>query len=265
MNNVEGHYDEALRIWVSFKKEILYKNRYFIDHDILQYVKTFAERNKAEITNGTILYRARLYIPKKGNPNQQLIDAIQKQSGFWGYGKEDSFVPLDNDLISDGRVNPAFISYLYTAENAYTALAEVRPYLESKVSVAEILTKETLNIADFCNIEGYDGLELCIIYLIMNEFSQPSNLNKKDYIATQYIAEYIKNLGFDGIRFSSSLYQLGRNVTIFNPEKCEPISSKLYEVKDICFHFKGISPQDEKDIVHHKLRDRSNLLQKKSD
>jgi hypothetical protein len=39
-------------------------------------------------------------------------------TGYWGYIEkdEDSFVPGSNDYISDGRAHPAFIKYLYTAE-----------------------------------------------------------------------------------------------------------------------------------------------------
>lgn len=42
-------------------------------------------------------------------------------------------------------------------------------------------------------------------------------------------------------------------ITVFNYEKCQPISSKLYEIEDICFEAKGIAPLNEKALIHHKL------------
>ncbi|EJV56387.1 hypothetical protein IEM_05269 [Bacillus cereus BAG6O-2] len=76
------------------------------------------------------------------------------------------------------------------------------------------------------------------------------NLNN---ILIQYIAKFINNLGYEGIKFNSSLYKKGRNITIFNYDKCEPVSSKLYEIDDICFEVKGIAPKNEKSLVHEKL------------
>ncbi|WP_217437227.1 RES family NAD+ phosphorylase [Paenibacillus sp. JMULE4] len=150
---------------------------------------------------------------------------------------------------------------------AYTALVEVRPYLNSLVSVASIQVKEALIIADL-TYDGFaktDGIENYLFYLIMTDFSKPSNSNKKDYIPTQYITEFIKSLGFEGIRFNSSLYGRGRNVTIFNYNKCEAVDSKLYQINDICYEAKAIAPEQEEDLVHYKLlpykeKDREELL-----
>ena len=54
-----------------------------------------------------------------------------------------------------------------------------------------------------------------------------------DYIPSQIIAEYLKNLGYDGIRYNSSLHFGGVNLTIFNYEKCEAISSQDFRIEDI--------------------------------
>ena len=61
-----------------------------------------------------------------------------------------------------------------------------------------------------------------------------------DYIPTQYVAEYVKYLQYDGIVYRSSLVpeveQNGRlevdsyNAVIFNYEKCKPIKSNVFLV-----------------------------------
>ena len=272
--SMDEEFIKAYDLWSNFKEEVLYKNRFFIKHDVLDYIQHFAEKSQTIIEKNTILYRARLFTENdffihllethseiEGlNQEERLKRAYygiarKKDSGFWGYDEENSFLPINNDIVNDGRANPAFIKYLYTAEEPYTAIVEVRPYLESKVSVAEILVNEQLVMANFSfeSIRKLEGFERKLMMVIMEDFSKPSDSNKKSYIPTQYISEYIKQLGLDGIRFNSSLHGRGRNITIFNFEKCQPIGSKLYEIADICFEAKGIAPKNEKELLHWKL------------
>ncbi|ARU63100.1 hypothetical protein CBW65_20545 [Tumebacillus avium] len=255
VNNEE--FKKAYDMWTSFKEEVLYKNRFFVRHEALDFLKLFAEKNRKIIEKGTILYRARLYSahPFLEFYNKQLNDGGEltpgQKEGFWGYDESNSFIPPYNDKVSDGRANPAYIRYLYTAETPYTALVEVRPYLSSRVSIAEIKVNETLNVADFSYVSfpDYDGFEKYLMYLIMSDFSIPTASDNKSYIPTQYISEYIKTLGFDGIRFTSSLNSSGRNITIFNFEKCKAIGSKLYQVGNIYFEANCIEPKNEKRLT----------------
>jgi hypothetical protein len=142
-----------------------------VDHEVLEYVKKVAETNKKTIEKGTILFRARLFTGETGFLNhinrdwneKEELDSFGKymkaknkhaitsrnESGFWGYDEKDSFVPEDNKTVGDGRANPPLIRYLYTAEKPYTALVEVRPYLDSLVSIAEIRVNDDIHVADF--------------------------------------------------------------------------------------------------------------------
>lgn len=229
---------KANELWNSFKEELIFKNRFIAKHKILDYIECFAQKNNMVIEKSKILYRARLYTGDESftyylgkDVNYEGTDMTRKlmilnnkfniknkeETGFWGYDEENSFVPKNSDLINDGRANPAFIKYLYTAEDPYTAMVEVRPYLKSKVSIAEIKVKESLNIVDF-SFESFGNFE-----------------------------------GFDGIRFNSSLHGSGRNITIFNFEKCQPVGSRLYEISDICFDAKGIAPNNTNNLNHYKL------------
>ncbi|MFT5876007.1 MAG: hypothetical protein ACI8WT_005008 [Clostridium sp.] len=217
MNNVSQKItplQQAFDLWMDFKDEILYKNRLIIEHTILDSLKRIAEGCKKSLEKGTILYRARIFngdnsfvaylrfdFNMDNNDesikrlsayrNKAYIESMRK-SGFWGYNEDDLFIPKDNNLAGEGRANPAFIKYLYAAETPYTALAEVRPYLKAEISVAEIIITHELTIADF----SYQGIKISnvldekLMYLIMLDFSEPINTNKKDYIPTQYIAEY---------------------------------------------------------------------------
>ncbi|MEH7887001.1 RES family NAD+ phosphorylase [Bacillus sp. JJ1609] len=272
MSSEEGLLSQAFEMWTDFKNEILYRNRFNIKHEVLDILESIANSCESTLESGEILYRARIYtadttflhylkaeeISEENNLfkhfNKAKINNKMKTK-FWGYDEKDSFVPLDNNIVSDGRANPSYIKYLYTAEEPYTALVEVRPYLGSRVSIAEIKVNEPLIITDFSydSFGKLNGLEQNLLFMIMRDFSRPSDFDKKSYIPTQYVSEFIKNLGLEGIKFNSSLHERGRNITIFNYEKCQAIGSSLYEVEDICFEAKGIAPLHQKTLIHHKI------------
>ena len=57
---------------------------------------------------------------------------------------------------TEGRVNPRGISYLYLATNLKTAVAEIRPWIDAKISVGEFVTVRPLTIID-CT-KYHDGI-----------------------------------------------------------------------------------------------------------
>lgn len=80
-----------------------------------------------------------------------------------------------------------------------------------------------------------------------------------DYIPTQYVAEYAKHLGYDGIIFRSSLApeldvhtasshkDFDRyNIVVFNYEKCSAIKSNVVEVNRNYFEFNEIDDDSKK-------------------
>lgn len=275
------NFDKAMDLWRSFKKEVLYNNRFFVKHEVLDFVQQIAVESKTILKKGEILYRARIYsddtffttymdddLETEGK-NLSILEMLQindkrkvinlkKQTGFWGYDAENSHAPHNNDGIGEGRANPSFIKYLYTSHSPYTALAEVRPYLGEYVSIAEIEVMNDLLIADFSLLclNAEESVKNYLAYIIVEEFSKPNKSDMKTYIPTQYITEYLRHIDYDGIRFNSSLHKLGANITIFNPDKCKPISSKLYKTDGIFIEAECIAPANETRITHHRLKNR---------
>ena len=266
---------KAINVWADFINEIIYKNRFLERHKVLGILKKSFSKRTIIVEAGTIFYRARKY---GGNtdfvkyldgptliPNESLTEAlyakifgkneaIQKvKSGFYGFNAKDSFVPPKN-IVKDGRANPSYISYLYVAERPYTAMVEVQPYLGSDISVAEIKVNRKLNIMDIAKrFNDLETIEDFLLYFIAEEFSKPVDDDIKSYIPTQYIAEYLKREGFDGIRFRSSLDKRGSNITIFNYNECETINSKLYKLNDICLDADSIAAPEKSKLCHYRL------------
>ena len=133
---------------------------------------------------------------------------------------------------------------MYCSNHAYIALAEVRPYIGAKVSIATITVKEPLKLLDFtmqASSEKKMSKEKQNLFEDLSElFFTPvaKDDNCIDYIPTQFIAEYVKQQGYDGITFSSSVTPEFRhrnperyNIVVFNYDKCEVIKSNLFEVE----------------------------------
>lgn len=164
-------------------------------------------------------------------------DKWRRKIKFKGWNKKESGAP-PADRVGNGRANPDHIRYLYLSEDPITPVYEVRPIIGDTVSVAKFkLHKDvrlydlTLNTID----DNNDGTAILqrLYNTIGTRFSRPNNGDTSKYIPTQYIAEEIKNMGFDGLRYRSSLNEGGYNVVLFNPNDCEAVSSELIEVKGI--------------------------------
>ena len=240
---------EARKLWYAFKDSIFYENRFFVRHQLLDILSQYMEKNTLNIKPGQIYYRARIIDDSciddhmiykcYSSPDGEKLDVkyVGKANPFKGLTKEASFVPPKNVKVSAGRANPKYVKYLYVAESPTTAIFEVRPFIYDAVNIAKIQTTKPLNVANIAvdldlSSDKDTTVDMHVMGMIQGAFSKPTN-DTDDYIPTQVIAEYIKSLGYDGIRFNSSIHSGGVNLTIFNYEKCEAISSQDFRIENI--------------------------------
>ena len=241
---------KARMLWYEFKDAVINEERFFINHKLLNILSDYMANNVLEIETGHIYYRARIIDDSSinehmiykcyGAPESERLNIkyVFKSNPFKGLTKEASFVPPKTVRVSEGRANPKYVRYLYISESAITAMFEVRPFIFDAVNIAQIKVIEPLKIANISvdlNLSSNDKsatIEKYVMGMIQGAFSKPTN-NPDDYIPTQVIAGYIKSLGYDGIRFNSSLHYGGVNLTVFNYEKCEAFSSQDFRVEDI--------------------------------
>lgn len=228
------------RLLKTFINEIQYKNRNPRDLRAIELLKETSTNPERILPIGTQLFRCRIIDD---------VAKINKKKGFFGYDAQNSFVPPP-DKTRDMRANYRYIPYLYCANDPYTALVEVRPRLGAQVSVATIQVNEEIQLLDFT----MQTTPPKMTDAKKNLFSDLSTLYSKpitsdddiiDYIPTQYIAEYAKNLGYDGISFRSSLTpelesqdpknhpEWDRcNIVVFHYDKCSAIKSNVIEIAE---------------------------------
>lgn len=244
---------EAIKIWYEFYEQILHTNRFFPRCKLIDLLDEIIEKNISTLNKGEVFYRARLYKNKIASDYN-----FKGEYEFYGYNKENSAAP-PSEKAGMGRANPRYISYLYVSKDKYTAIAEVRPLIMSEVSVAEMKLSEDFRIIDFSNAKDIFYSENIIdevTNLVGYEFSKPIDSEERyNYILTQYIAEYIKGKGFDGLMYRSSLSRDGKNMVLFNKDKAEPVSSKVYKIENMVYSPKCVKPKDvqnDEDALPHK-------------
>lgn len=199
---------------------------------------------------GSKLYRARIYKESDAEARYEKPPICR----FKGYDRENSFVCRNHESVGEGRCNPQYISYLYTAKSEKCAIHEVRPEKGSYVSVAKIKVRKPLKILyldDTCYTTSNaveiipSELNSTLVFFLAKEFRRP---HKKfgDYILCQYVSEKVKLAGFDGLAYRSAVCpkpdnnnsEENVNVVVFNCNKCTPISSRLYKIEDVKITYK---------------------------
>ena len=178
-------------------------------------------------------------LDKTTSSSKRIIEIYDKwkRKRFKGYNSSGSGAP-PSDCASLGRLNPERIRYLYLAEDPHTAVYEVRPTIGQYVSVATFKTTDEIKIYDFAedmnHLEGEPPeYDYALFSVIQQRFSEPNAGDCFKYLPTQYIGEIIKQMGFDGLRFKSSLKNGGINVVLFDDKKCKAVSSDITRVSEI--------------------------------
>lgn len=220
-------------VWNNFVNEIKNENRFHIKNAIeYNRLEKLLKRHIGEVFEGAIFYRAR----------------ISDKIGF----SENQMWNPPNHLAKAGRANPQGISYLYLASDVETTFFETRAILFDYVSIGEFRLKENIRIINLRETKLYDPIFLAeqgdlrdfiihypFISRLEKEISKPNRRadNELDYIPTQYLSEFIKSLGFDGVEYRSSVNPKGYNLAIFNPEKFEIIKTYVNEINRVDFGF----------------------------
>lgn len=219
-----------------FIYEITHVNRIPLNQVALKMINDIASNPTTFFERGSLFFRARIITDDK---------EINREKNFVGYSSEDSFVPPDAST-QDMRANYKFIPYLYCSNHPMISLCETRPLLYSKVSMATIMVNSKLKIFDLTTIEEYSLTKekKSLLFALSALFSKPikSSDDITTYLPTQYIAEMIKKLGYDGIRYFSSFANDDNdsdqeNFVIFSYNKCYPLNSTVINVKKI--EYKG--------------------------
>lgn len=223
--------------WKKFKYLSKHYNRYFdINKNYsreayLLTVKEYLPEYENDVNIGTTFYRAR----SAAGVNLYSDDI------------ESEISPAPPQYATTNRMSPSGIAYLYLSDVMTSTFAEIRVNEEeSSYIVGEFRAKKNLRIIDFTKEVKFEKNVFCEEYSendnwisdffdnFIQELSTPIDKEKKDcsyeYIATQVLAEYIRFLGYEGIKFSSTVAE-GSTYVFFCSTDCIQ-NEDIFEVPD---------------------------------
>lgn len=236
---------KSYRSYRRFQRAVRRKNRYIYGSDVKDFFQTVLETCKSKIEEGkkgSILWRSQI-----GHDWEPYYEGNEHIDDIPCAFEPERMKPLQNSA-SEGRANPKGIPYLYLSTDMNTAMAEVRPWIGSYISLAQFKLLKNVRLIN-CTSEDKGTMiyfkepapekrEIAVWKDIDNAFSMPvtSNETTADYVPTQIIAELFKNNGFDGIAYRSSLGE-EHNITLFDLDAADLINCTLYEAKKVSFDF----------------------------
>ena len=218
--------------WNRLREDLKHKSRFFNPElsELMEYLGIL----ETTIKQGDRLFRARRCEDKKLDPAEM-------------------GAPPSNKAIA-GRGNPEGISYLYLASDSITAISEIKPYVHQTVSIGKFSCKKELKIIDlrvdklfspfrYGDKLGYALKARSMFFVLGQELSRPiepqSQKSSLDYLPTQYLCELIKNNGFDGISYKSTL-GTGFNILLFSESGVGCDETELFLIDGINYSVKGI-------------------------
>lgn len=219
---------DPLGQWERLRDELMYHNRFFpktdIDLDRLESLLSPLTLDPDEVP--TSWYRARI------------------QTGDAPFDASMMGAP-PRRTASFGRANPAGIPYLYLGSTQTTAVSEIRPHTGEIACVAEFGTPNDLKLVDLRNPRkmvspflladaadiGRMRSDLPFLERLGDELTRPvvPQAAAIDYTPSQYLCEFIKKCGYNGVVYRSSVSD-GINLALFDPALGEPGAVTQYRV-----------------------------------
>lgn len=219
---------DGLIQWETLRDEMMFKNRWFLKQEIdRERLKGLLDMLIATAVP-TRWYRARI------------------QTGDNPFTIGEMNAPPKH-LASHGRANPAGIPYLYLGSQPDTAAAEIRPHTGEVACIADF-TIPDIHAVDLRNPRGFVSpfllgeaskigqlrADLPLLERLGDELTRPVLPQRAaiDYIPSQYLCEFIKQAGFDGVLYRSSVSE-GINLALFDPGKALGGTVSLYNVTKV--------------------------------
>lgn len=225
--------------WKDFVEDIKCVNRFHTDHINKKVLDLFIRCVRKPYKAGKTFYRARVCTCETGIPKSKM-----------------GAPPMQ--LASSGRINPIGISVLYLADSIKTTLHEIRAGVFDYVTVGNFKLKKDIEIIDFANLNkispfiansimGIPYLQHAIniehLKLISQEIAKPLRRHDSalDYLPTQYISDYIKSQGYDGVEYISTMCKDGYNLVVFDENVFKCTKTTVYDIKSLSYKYDPIS------------------------
>lgn len=158
--------------------------------------------------------------------------------------------------VRTGRVNRKNEPVLYLANNSDTAIAEVRAWNGMAVAIGQYEIKKPLSVVSFLNYQLPESpfqeenlewkIQLAALFeRLAEELSRPALPGENDgvYFSTQYLCDWVKRAGHDGIEYPSAMGK-GFNVALFDPANAVPLDIRYIRIHEIYHKCETVEPDE---------------------
>jgi RES domain-containing protein len=237
-------FDWFVDFW-KFEKYVKYTSRHIMNaeqQNFLDRIRDTGEKRKQQLAAKTCLWRAQLahevkehvMHDDKGNA-LAIVERIIPAS-------RERMIPLP-DRAMEGRANAKGIPCWYFSDDQKTAMAEVRPWIGSIVTISVHEVVRDLTLLDCTlSLETKRSAEAEVWRTINAAFSQPVTRTDDvaDYAPTQILAELFRSIGCQGLVYGSRVGK-GKTIAIFDLTAARGLRAHLQEVIDVNFEFTQVS------------------------
>lgn len=236
-------------------KQLKTENHFDLEKDIKAILQEYQDVASLVLEKKMPLFRARVGYKEV------------KRSVSRGFEAEFHYTPYKGSEIgapppymaTSGRTNRAGVSFLYCATEKYTAISEIRPHPGDKVSLARFHLNSDVNVFDLSSTQLLSFFEsdkqlekfipLNTLGFLINETIPPSDRIR--FSITQLIADCIRQLGFDGIAFNSTVGN-GKNIVLFDQKKAaqDESNAEVINVKSVAYEYDSEELINDDDMYH---------------
>jgi hypothetical protein len=223
--------------FVTFVKE---KSRHALDQRNTAFLQDVLETSKTrllDLAQGEILWRSQIAHEDgehESGPHSRVL--------FQRPANVERMIPW-RDRAKEGRANAKGIPVLYCATTYDTAIAEVRPWIGARITVAKLSLRRALCVVDcspslqrltLSDIRTQEDAVRDLWTRINDAFSEPvtESDNTADYAPTQFLADAFRQHGYDGIKYRSRVGE-GCNLGLFDLDAIEIVTRELYVVQGL--------------------------------
>ena len=220
--------------WDDFRKYLRNENRFHARYINLEILAEVLTDTVSIIPKGTKLYRARVAKDEKG------------------YKAGEMGAP-PGEMASAGRANSKGISCLYLANKRKTTIKEIRAGAYDYVTIATFKVKRDVKVVDLSVIThnspfyaATDKIKYLInekhLRNIEKDLAKPVSKRDSDldYLPTQYISDFAKYLGYDGVKYISTFAKDSYNVALFDTKICSCIYKRNYLIGDLDYKMNAL-------------------------
>lgn len=175
-------------------------------------------RIETTLPAGTLLYRARI-----GIADEIVVGNLSAPQVFPRPYSDEKLGAPPAPIAKTGRLNRAGVAFLYLASDVTTAACEVRPHPSHRLSVGAYESVKNLRIANLTvEISAFlrSDTDLDAFHFLHSADQAMTMPVPPDaaarYMATQLIADVLRQAGYDGVRYASSVGP-GYNICVFDP------------------------------------------------